>query len=89
MLVSVFTPSHDPRFLDDCYRSLEAQTNENWEWVVLLNRGARQWHPPVPDDRIRVNRAHAVQGVGSASGGGAASDQRRAAERQTADRPRD
>ena len=69
MLVSVFTPSHDPRFLDDCYRSLEAQTNEHWEWVVLLNRGARQWHPPVPDDRVRVNRGHAVQGVGSAKHG--------------------
>jgi glycosyltransferase involved in cell wall biosynthesis len=66
MLVSVFTPSHDPRFLDDCYRSLEAQTNGNWEWVVLLNRGARQWHPPVPDHRVRVDRAHAVQGVGAA-----------------------
>jgi GT2 family glycosyltransferase len=67
MLVSVFTPSHDPRFLDDCYRSLVAQTYRSWEWVVLLNGDAWNWAPPVPDDRIKVLRGPAGQtGVGAA-----------------------
>ncbi|MFC7484131.1 hypothetical protein ACFQX7_34530 [Luedemannella flava] len=42
--VTVFTPSHHPRFLDECLRSLQAQTMADWEWVVVLNQGAR-WRP--------------------------------------------
>jgi len=51
--VSVFTPSHDPRFLDECLASLQAQTLKDWEWVVLLNGGAR-WTPSIEDARVRV-----------------------------------
>ncbi len=68
MKLSVFTPSHDPKFLDDCYRSLLAQTHEDWEWVVLLNGRAREWTPPAPqDDRVKVLRGpRSVKGVGAA-----------------------
>lgn len=66
MLVSVFTPSHDPRFLDDCYRSLAAQSLTDWEWVVLLNNEAAEWRPPEPDDRVKVHRAGPLPGVGAA-----------------------
>ncbi|MDT0467048.1 hypothetical protein [Streptomyces gibsoniae] len=34
---SIFTPSHQPRFLDECLASLQAQTYSDWEWIVLLN----------------------------------------------------
>ena len=37
MTISVFTPSHNPKWLDEVYESLKAQTNPDWEWVVLLN----------------------------------------------------
>lgn len=37
MLVSVFTPSHHPAYLADCYASLKQQTAEDWEWVVAPN----------------------------------------------------
>lgn len=37
MLVSAFTPTHDPRFLGDVYACLLAQTYSNWEWVVVPN----------------------------------------------------
>lgn len=37
MLVSVFTPSHDPKWLRDAWNSLKAQTYKDWEWVVVPN----------------------------------------------------
>lgn len=51
-MISVFTPSHNPQFLDEAYDSLKAQTYEDWEWVVLLNGGV-EWTPP-EDFRVRV-----------------------------------
>ncbi|WP_340384308.1 glycosyltransferase [Streptomyces sp. SS7] len=62
---SVFTPSHRPRFLDECLATLQAQTCPDWEWIVLLNNGAR-WRPEYPDERIRVVIADEVSGVGAA-----------------------
>jgi SAM-dependent methyltransferase len=63
--VTVFTPSHHPRFLDDCLRSLQAQTLPDWEWVVVLNQGAR-WRPEREDPRVRVTVRDEVVGVGAA-----------------------
>jgi len=40
-LVSIFTPTHNPRYLADLWSSIAAQTYENWEWVVVLNNDAR------------------------------------------------
>ncbi|MEU9015457.1 glycosyltransferase [Streptomyces sp. NPDC048479] len=62
---SVFTPSHRPRFLDECLTTLQAQTCSDWEWIVLLNEGAR-WRPEQPDERVRVEVADEVHGVGAA-----------------------
>lgn len=66
MLLSVFTPSHRTRYLDDCYASLAGQSASDWEWVVVLNGSASDWRPPVPDDRVRVVRERKVKGVGAA-----------------------
>jgi O-antigen biosynthesis protein len=52
-MISVFTPSHDPKFLDQCYESLKSQTYTNWEWIVLLNGGA-EWHRPDYDERVVI-----------------------------------
>src|SRR3954471_18026666 len=66
MRVSVFTPSHHPRYLDDCYRSLTAQSYPDWEWVVLLNGKAPDWAPPQPDERVKLVRAsRGLKGVGA------------------------
>ena len=62
--VTIFTPSHQPRFLDDCLRSLLAQTRSDWEWVVVLNQGAR-WRPIKGDPRIRVIVKDELTGVGA------------------------
>ncbi|HUC13042.1 MAG TPA: glycosyltransferase [Acidimicrobiales bacterium] len=63
--MSVFTPSHQPRYLDNCLRTLLAQTYEDWEWVVVLNQGAR-WRPPSEDPRMRVLVNDDLDGVGAA-----------------------
>lgn len=64
-LLSVYTPSHRPQFLTECYQSLHEQLFEDWEWVVLLNKEAR-WAPPAQDPRVRVIVDDSVDGVGSA-----------------------
>ena len=66
MDISVFTPSHDSRYLSDCYRSLVSQSYTDWEWVVVLNRGAAAWRPPDKDERVTVVRAPThLAGVGA------------------------
>jgi len=65
VLISVFTPSHESRFLNDAYESLARQSLPDWEWIVLLNKGA-QWRPPREDPRVRVSRAASrVRGIGA------------------------
>ena len=53
-MISVFTPSHDPKYLDDALYSLLSQTYADWEWVVLLNSGAK-WKPDNDDERIKIH----------------------------------
>lgn len=66
MRLAVFTPSHDIRYLDACYRSLAEQTHRDWEWIVALNGRAAPWHPPERDDRVRVLRVPGrLSGVGA------------------------
>jgi glycosyltransferase involved in cell wall biosynthesis len=66
MRVSVFTPSHDTRYLNQAYESLYNQSFGDWEWIVLLNRRAPQWKPPREDERVKVTRAPArARGVGA------------------------
>ena len=65
MKVSVFTPSHAPTYLDECWRSLRAQTYDDWEWIVLLN-GDATWAPAEADPRIRVVRGTTTGRVGAA-----------------------
>jgi O-antigen biosynthesis protein len=65
--VTVFTPTHNPRFLDECFRSLTDQSFADWEWLVLLNGKATTWSPPLDDARVRVERAVGrIRGVGAA-----------------------
>jgi len=53
MTISVFTPSHNPKWLNETYESLITQSYEDWEWVVLLNNGA-EWEAPKPDERVKI-----------------------------------
>jgi hypothetical protein len=62
--VTIFTPSHAPAYLDDCHRSVRAQTHADWEWIVLLN-GDAEWSPAEADPRIRVVRGRSRGFVGA------------------------
>jgi len=52
-MISVFTPSHETSYLPQVYKSLQAQTDPDWEWVVLLNGSAEYQNA---DPRVRVFR---------------------------------
>ena len=62
--VSVFTPSHLPTYLDDCYGSLLAQTYSDWEWIVVLN-GNNTWAPTTEDPRVKLINGTDIKGVGA------------------------
>jgi len=54
--ISIFTPSHNPLYLNECYESLRAQTFEDWEWLILLNTASSEWSPHDDDPRVTVKR---------------------------------
>lgn len=51
-VISFFTPSHKTDFLPQLYQTLLAQTNPDWEWIILLNNGAVD--PGFPDPRVKT-----------------------------------
>jgi SAM-dependent methyltransferase len=53
MKFSIFTPSHDTRYLVDAFCSLIAQSYADWEWVVVLNHGATL-PAEIDDTRVRA-----------------------------------
>ena len=66
MRISVFTPSHDTRFMDAAYAVLAAQSFKDWEWIVLLNGKATSWKPAASDPRVKIHRAPPrVRGIGA------------------------
>jgi hypothetical protein len=63
---SIFTASHDGRYLDQAYRSVRGQSVSDWEWIVLLGRKAPLWKPPDDDERVKVSRAASkLRGTGA------------------------
>jgi glycosyltransferase involved in cell wall biosynthesis len=54
MKVSVFTPTHDPRWLADAYHSLQEQTYPDWEWVLVPNGGVAIPPEISGDPRVKV-----------------------------------
>lgn len=50
MKVSIITPTHKPDHLEAAYASLREQSFDNWEWVLLPNRGGTL--PEFTDGRI-------------------------------------
>lgn len=63
--VSVFTPSHEPKFLNDAYESLRKQTFTNWEWIILLNNNSPDWVAP-EDPRVKIHKIDKIKGIGEA-----------------------
>lgn len=44
MTFSIYTPTHDTRHLQRAADSLLAQTEEDWEWIIVLNGGVSESH---------------------------------------------
>ena len=67
-MISVITPLHEPgnMFVEEAYRSLVAQTETSWEWVVLENHGGTVPEYIRKDGRVRVLTAKDIlQGIGA------------------------
>ena len=65
MKISIFTPSHDTRYLEEAYVSIRDQPFD--EWVILLNGEADRVSSKILGD-LRVRVAHAapeIHGVGA------------------------
>ncbi len=72
MLLSVFTPTHNPTYLSDVWMCLKAQAYTEWEWVVVPNGNmtkeitAYLTQLVAGDRRARIVEAPAsLQGVGA------------------------
>lgn len=68
MFFSLFTPTHNPRFLLDTFASLSRQTDGDWEWVIVPNGGAEVPSAIDGDARVRIVPAPeymARQGIGA------------------------
>ncbi len=56
-MISVFTPSHNTKRLNEAYEYMKKQTHTDWEWIVLLNNGA-DWNQNLNvalDPRVKVH----------------------------------
>ena len=53
MKISIITPSHKTKYLNELEESLINQTYDNWEWILLLNNGV-VYTPNNLDDRIKI-----------------------------------
>jgi O-antigen biosynthesis protein len=63
MKVSIFTPTHNPKYIRRLYDSIKKQTYENWEWVICPNNGAIV--DCLPDDpRIKYFATSASTNIG-------------------------
>lgn len=68
-MISMFTPTHNPRFVDDCYESILSQTFTDWEWILLINNGIELAQIPEriqQDQRVTIVKIDKVKGVGEA-----------------------
>lgn len=61
-MISIITPSNNPKWLGNAYDSLAAQTYTDWEWVVLLNGGAKWEHS---DPRVKIFNSKVTGSIGS------------------------
>lgn len=54
MKLSIITPTHNLKYLKELEESIITNTHQDWEWIILLNNGARHVKYETNDPRIRV-----------------------------------
>ena len=50
-MISIITPTHNPKYLKEAYKSLKSQTFKDWEWIIVPNNGAKV---DLKDDKIKI-----------------------------------
>jgi O-antigen biosynthesis protein len=40
MKLSIFTPSHNTKYLKELEETILQQSHEDWEWIILTNNNA-------------------------------------------------
>jgi len=63
-MISIFTPTNNPKYLQDCYDSLTSQTLQEWEWIIVYNNGAGVIN--FQDERVKEYFTGRLAGVGAA-----------------------
>lgn len=53
-MISIITPTHNAKYLQDAYRSLQSQTVQNWEWVLVPNGEAVIQDEIKLDPRVKI-----------------------------------
>lgn len=51
MKLSIITPTHNPVYLKELEQTILNNTYQNWEWIILLNNGAKY---KATDKRIKI-----------------------------------
>ncbi len=51
MKISIITPTHNPVYLKELEQTILNNTYQNWEWIILLNNGAKY---KATDKRIKI-----------------------------------
>lgn len=55
MKLTIITPTHNTKYLAALEKSILDNRHKDWEWIVLLNNGAKEFVPN--DERIKVIRS--------------------------------
>jgi len=51
MKLSIFTPTHNPKFINELWDTIKKQTFQDFEWVIVTNNGAKV---NIDDKRVRI-----------------------------------
>lgn len=56
-MISVITPTHNPKYIDEIYDCLKAQSYQDWEWVVYVDHDVPLMRKHAHDSRVKYVRA--------------------------------
>jgi len=64
MKLTIVTPTHNTKYIKEAYNSLLAQTDKDWQWLIVLNGDAQ--HINIKDYRVKqINYPNAPISVGA------------------------
>lgn len=50
-MISIITPTHNPKYIYELWETIKAQSFDDWEWVIITNNGAKV---DIDDKRVRI-----------------------------------